>query len=66
MESWVGLVGPEPYAMKMGKGEGTLKIESPKALITLCVFGLRFGRRRKGFCAGESSIIFLSDMTMVY
>ena len=48
--------------MKMGKGEGTLKYESPKALITLCVFGLPFGRRRKGFCIGEFSITFLSDM----
>ena len=27
-----------------------------------CVFGLRFGRKRKGFSVGEFSNIFLSDM----
>ena len=37
-----------------------------KAFITLCVFGLRFGRTRKGFCVGKSLIICLSNMMMEY
>ena len=69
-QRWAAVVRPEKrYQLSSRQRKRPLVHDlevKHKGLITLCVFGLRFGRKRKGFCFGESSIIFLSDMMMEY